>query len=113
MVLPKELFKEALIAVHHGLAGAHLGRMKILKKIKARFWKSGLTRGVHKYCSAILDLAPEHPYIQYHRGTQCKESTSTYFFFDNLTLYLSSEEDTFGSKKLQKKEIISSGKTLS
>ncbi|KAL9952487.1 hypothetical protein ACROYT_G039751 [Oculina patagonica] len=40
MVLPHELVKESLREVHDGLAGAHLGRMKTLKKMKTRFWRS-------------------------------------------------------------------------
>ena len=54
MVLPKELFKEALVAVYDGLVGGHLGRMKSLKKMKARFWRPGRARGVHPYCSVCL-----------------------------------------------------------
>lgn len=38
MVLPQGLIKEALSEVHDGPAGANLGRLKTLRKIKNRFW---------------------------------------------------------------------------
>ena len=37
MVLPRKLVKESLTEIHDGLAGAHLGRMKTLKKMKTMF----------------------------------------------------------------------------
>ena len=43
--------------VHVGVAGANLGRMKILKKMKTRFWRPGLTKEVHRYCSSCLTCA--------------------------------------------------------
>ena len=57
MVLPQVLVKEALTRVHDGPAGAHLGRMKTLRKMKARFWRPGLTKAVHQYCSSCLTCA--------------------------------------------------------
>ena len=57
MVLPQGLIKEALTEVHDGPAGGHLGRMKTLKKMKARFWRPGLTKAVHRYCNSCLTCA--------------------------------------------------------
>ena len=57
MVLPRSLVKKALNEVHDGPAGAHLGRMKTLKKISARFWRPGLTKEVHRYCDGCLPCA--------------------------------------------------------
>ena len=37
MVLPQKLVKESLVEAHDGLTGAHMGRMKTLKKMKIRF----------------------------------------------------------------------------
>ena len=34
MVLPKQLVEKALVEGHDGVAGAHLGRMKTLMKMK-------------------------------------------------------------------------------
>lgn len=42
VVVLKKLIKEVFIAVHDGPASTHLGRMKTLKKMKARFLRSGL-----------------------------------------------------------------------
>ena len=84
MVFPQGLIKEALSEVRDGLAGAHLGRMKTLRKMKNRFWRPVLTKAVHRYCSSCLTCAkcksspkPKAPlglYIQYQRGTLCRES---------------------------------------
>ena len=57
MVLPQGLIKEALSEVHDGPAGAHLGRMKTLRKMENRFWRPGLTKAVHRYCSSCLTCA--------------------------------------------------------
>ena len=57
MVLPQGLIKEALSEVRDGLAGAHLGRMKTLRKMKNRFWRPVLTKAVHRYCSSCLTCA--------------------------------------------------------
>ena len=57
IVLPQKLVKESLMEVHDGLAGAHLGRMKTLKKMKTRFWRPGLTKEVHRHCSSCLTCA--------------------------------------------------------
>lgn len=39
------------------MAGAHLGRMKTLKKMTARFWRPGLTKEVHQHCDGCLTCA--------------------------------------------------------
>lgn len=57
IVLPQSLVRPALTEVHDGPAGAHLGRMKTLKKMSARFWKPGLTKDVHRYCDGCLTCA--------------------------------------------------------
>ena len=57
MVFPQGLIKEALSEVHDGPAGAHLGRMKTLRKMKNSFWRPGLTKTVHRYCSSCLTCA--------------------------------------------------------
>ena len=57
MVLPQKRVKESLVEVHNGLTGAHLGRIKTLKKMKTRFWRPGLTKEVHWYCSSCLICA--------------------------------------------------------
>ena len=49
MVVPKQLVEQALVEVHDGVAGAHLGGMKSLIKIKARFRRPGTTKEVHCY----------------------------------------------------------------
>ena len=54
MVLPTILVKETLISVHDGPAGAHLGFMKTLRKIKARFLRLGLMREMHWYCNDCI-----------------------------------------------------------
>lgn len=46
MVLPQKLVKESLMEVHDGLMGAHLRRMKTLKKLKTRFWRPDSTKEV-------------------------------------------------------------------
>ena len=61
MVLPQKLVKESLMEIHDGLTGAHLGRMKTLKKMKTRFWRPGLTKEVHRYCSSCLTCAKCKP----------------------------------------------------
>ena len=82
MVLPQELIKEALTEVHDGPAGAHLGRMKTLRKMKARFWRPGLTKAVHRYCSGCLTCAkcksrPKPKAPLHHLATLCRESVLT------------------------------------
>ena len=57
MVVPKQLVEQALVEVHDGVAGAHLGRMKSLMKITATFWRSGKTKEVHCYCDRCLTCA--------------------------------------------------------
>ena len=49
MVVPKQLVEQALVEVHDGVAGAHLGGLKSLIKIKARFRRPGTTKEVHCY----------------------------------------------------------------
>ena len=43
MVLSQGLIEEALSEVHDGPAGAHLGRMRTLRKMKNRFRRPGLS----------------------------------------------------------------------
>ena len=57
MVLPKQLLGKALVEVHDGVAGVHPGRMKTLMKMKARFWRPGMTKEVHRYCDRCLSCA--------------------------------------------------------
>lgn len=54
MVLPQKLVKESLTEINDGLAGVHLGRMKTLTKMKTWFWRPGLTKEAHRYCSSCL-----------------------------------------------------------
>ena len=61
MVLQKQLVEKALVKVHDGVAGAYLGRMKTLMKIKARFWRPGMTKEVHRYCDRCLTCAKCKP----------------------------------------------------
>ncbi|KAK3705767.1 hypothetical protein QZH41_000594, partial [Actinostola sp. cb2023] len=71
VVLPEKLITPALQQCHDGLAGAHMGRFKTLRKMKARFWRPGLTKRVHEYCDNCLTCckckprkrsrAPLHP----------------------------------------------------
>ena len=67
MVLPKQLVEQAVVEVHDGVAGAHLGGMQSLMRIKARFRRPGTTKEVHCYCDRCLTCAkckpranPEH-----------------------------------------------------
>lgn len=57
MVVPKKRTKEALTPVQYGPAGVHVGRMKTIKKVKARFWRPGLTKEVHQYRNGCLMFA--------------------------------------------------------
>ena len=57
MVLPQKLVKESRMEMHDGLAGAHLGIMKTLKKMKTEFWSPSVTKEVHRYCSSCLTCA--------------------------------------------------------
>ena len=57
MVVPKQLVEQALVEVHDGVAGAHLGGMQSLMKIKARFRRPGTTKEVHCYCNRCLTCA--------------------------------------------------------
>ena len=52
MVLPQGLIEGALSEVHDGPAGAHLGRMKTLRKIKNKFWRPGLTKALQDMCKS-------------------------------------------------------------
>ena len=49
MVAPKQLVEQALVEVHDGVAGAYLGGMESLMKMKARFRRPGTTKEVHCY----------------------------------------------------------------
>ena len=57
MVVPKQLVEQALVEVHNGVAGAHLGGMKSLMKIKARFQRPKTTKELHFYCDRCLTWA--------------------------------------------------------
>ena len=61
MVVPKQLVEQALVEVHDGVAGAHLGRMRSLIKIKARFRRPKTTKEVHCYCDRCLTCAKCKP----------------------------------------------------
>ena len=61
MVVPKQLVEQALVEVHDGVAGAHLGGMRSLMKIKARFRRPKTTKEVHCYCDRCLTCAKCKP----------------------------------------------------
>ena len=61
MVVLKHLVEQALVEVHDGVAGAHLGGMQSLMKIKARFQRPGTTKEVHCYCDRCLTCAKCKP----------------------------------------------------
>ena len=61
MVLPRQLVEKVLFEVHDGVAGAHLGRMKTLMNMKARFWRPGMTKEVHRHCDRCLTCAKCKP----------------------------------------------------
>ena len=91
MVLPPSLVKQALIEVHDGPAGAHLGRMKTLKKINAKFWKPGLTKDVHQYipgCTAKSEGCPATPERCLRQGSEANCLSTSRF---RLALYSTAE----------------------
>ena len=57
MVVPKQLVEQALVEVHDGVAGAHLGGMSSLMKIKARLRRPSTTKEVHCCCDRCLTCA--------------------------------------------------------
>ena len=57
MVVPKQLVEQALVEVHDGVAGAHLGGMESLMKMKVRFRRPGATKEVHCYYDRCLTCA--------------------------------------------------------
>ena len=61
MVVLKHLVEQALVEVHDGVAGTHLGGMQSLMKIKARFRRPGTTKEVHCYCDRCLTCAKCKP----------------------------------------------------
>ena len=61
MVVPKQLVEQALVEVHDGVAGAHLGGMESLMKMKARFRRPGTTKEVHCYYDRCLTCAKCKP----------------------------------------------------
>ena len=61
MVVPKQLVEKALVEVHDGVGCAHIGGMKSLMKIKARFQRPGTTKEVHCYCNRYLTCAKCKP----------------------------------------------------
>ena len=56
-VVPKQLVEQALVEVDDGVAGAHLGGMESLMKMKARFRRPGTTKEVHCYYDRCLTCA--------------------------------------------------------
>ena len=84
MVVPKQLVEQALVKVQDGVAGAHLGGMKSLIKIKARFRRPDTTKEVHCYCDRSLTCAnykprekPEHHCGHLPLATPCNTSMLT------------------------------------
>ena len=61
MVVPKLLVEKALVEVHNGVGCAHLGEMKSLMKIKARFRRPGTTKEVNCYYDRCLTRAKCKP----------------------------------------------------
>ena len=61
MVVPKHLVEQALVEVHDGVAGAHLGGMQSIMNIKDRFRRPGTTKEVHCYCDRCLTCANRKP----------------------------------------------------
>ena len=61
IVLPEPLVKPALQRLHDGLEGSHLGQLKTLRKVQARFWRPGLAKAVKDHCTACLTCAEYKP----------------------------------------------------
>ena len=61
MIEPKQLVEQALVQVHDGVAGAYLGGMESLMKMKARFRRPGTTKEVHSYYDLCLTCAKCKP----------------------------------------------------
>ena len=61
IVLPEPLVKPALQRLHDGVEGSHLGQLKTLRKVQARFWRPGLAKTVKDYCAACLTCAACKP----------------------------------------------------
>ena len=61
MVVPKQLVEKALVGVHDGVAGAHLGGIKSLMQIKAKLLRPFTTKEVHSYCDRCLTCAKCRP----------------------------------------------------
>ena len=57
LVLPADLVKPALAVIHDGPAGNHGGAEKTLKKMKARFWRPGMSTAVREYCRNCVTCA--------------------------------------------------------
>ena len=49
LVLPADLVKPALAVIHDGPAGNHVGAEKTLKKMKARYWRPGMSTAIPEY----------------------------------------------------------------
>ena len=84
MVVPKQLVEKALVEVHDGVGCAHLGEMKSLIKIKARFRRPGTTKEVNCYYDRCLTRAkckprqnPEHHCGHLPLATPCNASILT------------------------------------
>ena len=61
IVRPEPLVKPALQRLHDGLEGSHLGQLKTLQKVQARFWRPGLAKAVKDHCTACLTCAQCKP----------------------------------------------------
>ena len=57
LVFPAVLVKPALEILHDGPGGNHMGAGKTLKKMKARFWRPGISTAVCEYCCSCLTCA--------------------------------------------------------
>ena len=60
MIVPKQLVEQALVEVHDGVAGAHLGGMESLMKMKARFRKPGTTKRCIVITVLLISPTREH-----------------------------------------------------
>jgi len=61
VILPAYLVQPALKRLHDGIEGSHLGCLKTLPRVQARFWRPGLASAVKDYCAACLTCAECKP----------------------------------------------------
>ena len=57
LVILVVLVKPALEILHDGPGGNHMGAEKTLKKMKAHFWRPGMSTAVREYCHSCLTCA--------------------------------------------------------